>query len=143
MERGKVFKPVDIYRREDMMFHKNTEKLESFIGNNSAFTGNVDSKGTLRVDGVIDGNISADWVIIGEKAHIRGDIAARGIVIGGKIDGNVKAKEIVEVKNKGHISGEIVTKKLVVAEGGIFEGKSTMAREESNVIELQAAEKSR
>ena len=126
-----------------MMFHKNTEKLESFIGINSTFKGNVDSKGTLRVDGVVEGNISADWVIIGEKAHITGDITARGIVIGGKIDGNVKAKEIVEVKNKGHIIGEIVSRKLVVAEGGIFEGKSTMPREESNVIELQAAEKSR
>ena len=125
------------------MFHKNTEKLESFIGINSAFKGNVDSKGTLRVDGVVEGNISADWVIIGEKAHITGDITARGIVIGGKIDGNVKAKEIVEVKNKGHIIGEIVSRKLVVAECGIFEGKSTMPREESNVIELQAAEKSR
>ena len=85
------------------MFHKNTEKLESFIGTNSAFKGNVDTKGTLRVDGVVEGNISADWVIVGEKAHITGDITARGVVLGGKIDGNLKAKEIVEVKNKGHI----------------------------------------
>ena len=92
MERRKVFKSVYLYRREDMMFHKNTEKLESFIGTNSAFKGNVDSKGTLRVDGVVEGNISADWVIIGEKAHITGDITARGIVIGGKIDGNVEGK---------------------------------------------------
>ena len=47
------------------MFHKNTEKLESFIGTNSAIKGDVDSKGTLRVDGVVEGNISADWVIVG------------------------------------------------------------------------------
>ncbi len=142
MESGKSFKPVNVYRREDMMFHKNTEKLESFIGTNSAFKGSIDSKGTVRVDGAVEGNISADWVIIGEKAHIRGDISARGIVIGGKIEGNVKAKEIVEIKNKGHISGEIMSKKLVVAEGGIFEGKSSMPREESNIIELQTAENS-
>lgn len=126
-----------------MMFHKNTEKLESFIGSNSVFKGEVDSKGTLRVDGVVEGNITADWVIIGEKAHVVGNIATRGIVIGGKIDGNVKAKEIVEIKNKGHINGEIISKKLIVAEGGIFEGKSTMPREESKVIELQTAEKSK
>ncbi len=125
------------------MFHKNTEKLESFIGGNSVFKGDVDSKGTLRVDGVIEGNVKADWVIIGEKAHIVGNIEARGIVTGGKIDGNVKTKEIVEIKNKGHINGEITSKKLVIAEGGIFEGRSTMPREESKVIELQAAEKSR
>jgi len=125
------------------MFHKNTEKLESFIGSNSVFKGDIDSKGTLRVDGVVLGNISADWLIVGEKAHITGDISARGIVIGGKIDGNVKAKEIVEIKNKGHINGEITSKKLIVAEGGIFEGRSTMPREDSKVIELQTAEKSR
>ncbi|MBS1127120.1 MAG: bactofilin [Nitrospirae bacterium] len=125
-----------------MMFHKNTEKLESFIGSNSVFKGDIDSKGTLRVDGVVLGNISADWLIVGEKAHITGDISARGIVIGGKIDGNVKAKEIVEIKNKGHINGEITSKKLIVAEGGIFEGRSTMPREDSKVIELQTAEKS-
>jgi cytoskeletal protein CcmA (bactofilin family) len=125
------------------MFHKNTEKLESFIGTNSVFKGDVDSKGTLRVDGVVLGNISADWLIVGEKAHITGDVTARGIVIGGKIDGNVKAKEIVEIKNKGHINGNIISKKLVIAEGGIFEGKSTMPREDSKVIELQTAEKSR
>jgi len=123
------------------MFNRNTEKLESFIGTNSSFKGNVDSKGTLRVDGVVEGNISADWVVIGEKAHIIGDIMARGIVIGGKIDGNVKAKEIVEVKNKGHITGEIMSKKLVVAEGGIFEGRSTMPREELKLVEFQTAEK--
>ena len=125
------------------MFHKNTEKLESFIGGNSVFKGDIDSKGTLRVDGVVLGNISADWLIVGEKAHITGDISARGIVIGGKIDGNLKAKEIVEIKNKGHINGEITSKKLVVAEGGIFEGRSTMPRDEAKVIELQAADKSR
>jgi cytoskeletal protein CcmA (bactofilin family) len=126
-----------------MMFHKNTEKLESFIGINSAFKGDIGSQGTLRVDGNVEGNISADWVIIGEKAHVRGDITARGIVIGGKIDGNIRAKEIIEIKNKGHITGELMTKKLVVAEGGIFEGKSSMPREGSNVIELQTAEKAR
>ena len=126
-----------------MMFHKNTEKLESFIGGNSVFNGDVDSRGTLRVDGNVEGNISADWVIVGEKARITGNITARGIVVGGKIDGNLKAKEIVEIKNKGQIKGEITSKKLVVAEGGIFDGKSTMPRDETNVIELQTAETSR
>jgi cytoskeletal protein CcmA (bactofilin family) len=126
-----------------MMFHKNTEKLESFIGGKTLFKGDIDSKGTLRVDGSVEGNISADWLIVGETAHITGNISARGIVIGGKIDGNIRAKEIVEIKNKGHINGEIISRKLVVAEGGIFEGHSTMPREESKVVELQVADKSK
>lgn len=126
------------------MFHKNTEKLESFIGANSLFKGDVDTKGTLRVDGVVEGNIVADWVVLGESSHIKGDITARGIVIGGRVDGNIKAKEIVEIKNKGQLHGEIFTNKLVIAEGGILEGRTRMHQhEESKVIEFQAIEKAR
>jgi len=123
------------------MFSKNTEKLESFVGANSSFRGDISTKGTLRVDGVVDGNISADWVVLGDKAHVKGDIVARGIVIGGMVDGNVKAKEIVEIKNKGRMSGEILTSKLVVAEGGILDGRTRMQQhEEAKVIEFQTIE---
>lgn len=125
------------------MFHKNTEKLESFVGENTLFKGNIDAKGTLRIDGRVEGDITADWTIVGEKAHIKGNISARGIIVGGRVDGNLKAKEIIEIKSKGHISGEIFSSKLTVAEGGIFDGKSSMQREESKVVELQAKEKSK
>jgi len=125
------------------MFHKNTEKLESLIGGNTSFKGHIDSKGTLRVDGSVDGNINADWVVIGDKASIRGDITARGIVIGGRVDGNLRAKEIVEIRSKGQVFGEIATSKLTVAEGAVFDGKSSMRKEESNVVELAAREKAK
>jgi cytoskeletal protein CcmA (bactofilin family) len=124
-----------------MMFSKNTEKLESFVGANSSFKGDVNTKGTLRVDGVVEGNITADWVVLGDKAQVKGDISVRGIVIGGRVDGNVRAKEIVEIKNKGRLSGEVVTNKLVVAEGGVLEGRSRMQQhEEADVVEFHAKE---
>lgn len=126
------------------MFNKNVEKLESFIGANSLFKGDVDTKGTLRVDGVVEGNIVADWVILGDKSHIKGDITARGIVVGGRIDGNIRAKEIIEIKNKGQMYGEIFTSKLVIAEGGILDGRTRMQQhEEAKVIEFHAIEKSK
>ena len=120
------------------MFHRNTEKLESFIGGNLRFKGDIDIKGTLRVDGAMEGNIAADWVILGEKGSLKGDVAARGIVVGGKIEGNLKAAEIVEIKPKGQVSGDIHTNKLTVLEGGTFDGRSTMTKEESKVIEFQS-----
>lgn len=125
------------------MFHKNHEKLESFIGSNTVFKGEIATKGTLRVEGIIEGNINADWVIVGEKSHITGDINARGIVVGGRVDGNLKGKEIVEIKNKGQIHGQIFTSKLSIVEGAIFDGKSSMHTEEAKIIELQTKEKAR
>ena len=125
------------------MFNKNTEKLESFVGEGSVFKGEINTKGTLRIDGTIEGNITADWVIIGGKSQVKGDITARGIIVGGMVTGNLKAKEIVEIKDKGQVFGEIFTKKLTIVEGAIFDGRSSMHKDESKVIELQAKEKTR
>jgi cytoskeletal protein CcmA (bactofilin family) len=120
------------------MFNRNTEKLESLVGVNSNFIGDIDTKGTLRVDGTMEGNIKADWVILGEKSLIRGDVAARGIIIGGRVEGNLKAEEIVEIKSKGQVCGDISTNKLAVAEGGSFDGRSVMKKEGSKIVEFQA-----
>jgi cytoskeletal protein CcmA (bactofilin family) len=122
------------------MFHKNKEKLESFIGINSNFKGDINTKGTLRIDGTMDGNASADWVVLGEKAFHKGDIMARGIIVGGKVEGNLKAKEIVEIKSRGQVSGDISTNKLSIVEGAVFNGKALMEKEESKIVEFQAKE---
>ncbi len=122
------------------MFHRNKEKLESFIGINSNFKGDINTKGTLRIDGVMDGNVSADWVVLGEKAFHKGDITAKGIIVAGKIEGNLKAKEIVEIKSKGQIFGDISANKLSIVEGGIFSGRVSMERDGSKILEFQAKE---
>lgn len=122
------------------MFHKNTEKLESLVGADSTFTGDVSAKGTVRIDGTVEGNIQADWVVLGEKSRVKGDITARGVVVGGRVEGNLKISEICEIRNKGEIVGELFTTKLVIAEGGIFDGRSTMRNEDPKVVELISKE---
>jgi cytoskeletal protein CcmA (bactofilin family) len=112
------------------------ENLETFIGKNTHLKGNITTKGTLRVDGRVTGNVEADWLIIGEKALVKGDVSAGGVVIGGNLEGNATAKESVEVKRKGRLAGDLVTSKLLVIEGGIIDGRISMLKEGSNVIEL-------
>jgi len=120
------------------MFTKNKEKLESFIGVNSSFKGDIETKGTLRIDGTVEGNVNADWVILGEKASHRGDIIARGIIVGGRVDGNLKATEIMEIKPKAMVNGDISTDKLSIAEGALLNVKISMQRDEKKIVELQA-----
>ncbi len=110
------------------MFHKNTEKLESLVGAESTFTGDITTKGTIRIDGTVEGNIQADWVVLGEKATVKGNVSSRGVVVGGRVEGNLSVSEICEIKNKGEIYGEIATPKLTIAEGAVFDGKSTMKK---------------
>ncbi len=112
------------------MFHRNSEKLESLVGTETTVRGDITTKGTIRIDGSVEGNVQADWVVLGEKSNIKGNVSARGVVVGGRVEGNLKVTEICEIKNKGEIYGEIITPKLAVAEGAVFDGKSTMKKEE-------------
>jgi cytoskeletal protein CcmA (bactofilin family) len=119
------------------VFTKRSEKLESFVGENSHFTGNVETEGTIRIDGLLEGNVQADWVVLGVKATVKGNIIARGIVVGGKIEGNLLAKEVVDVKAQGVISGDIEAGKFLVVEGGVLNGRVSMLTDASNIVEFQ------
>jgi cytoskeletal protein CcmA (bactofilin family) len=118
------------------MFSKK-ENLESFVGRNTHVKGDISSKGTLRVDGRVTGNIESDWLVMGAKSFLKGDANASGVDVGGTIEGNIVAKEVVEVKNKGHVKGDIVTGKLLVEEGGSINGKIAMQQKDGpKVVEL-------
>jgi len=119
------------------MFAKETDKLESFLGMNSHFKGELNVKGTLRVDGMVDGQLDADCVVLGESAVVKGAIRAKKIIVGGMIDGIVRAQELIEIKSNGKILGDIFTQKLAITEGGEFNGKVEMKKEESKVLELE------
>ena len=106
------------------MFGKTSKKLQTIIGEESEFKGELNVKDTVRIDGFLEGNVRADWVIIGESGRITGNIDARGAVVGGTVEGNIDAGEIVELKQKSRVVGEIRTLRLAIAEGAMFEGLS-------------------
>ncbi len=119
------------------MFAKETNKLESFLGANSNFKGELSLKGTLRIDGQVDGSLDADCVILSESAVVKGEIKAKKIIVGGKVEGNLRAQELVEIKSKGKVWGDIFAHTLAVVEGGEFNGKVEMKKEVGKVIELE------
>ena len=125
-------------KEEVSMLSKNAEKLESFVGWNARIKGEMTVEGTLRLDGAIEGALNADCVILSEKAIVKGDIAAQKIVIAGTVEGNLRAKELVEIQSKGKVLGGVFTQKLSVIEGGEINGKIEMKMKESQIIDLEA-----
>lgn len=110
------------------MFGKTSKNLQTIIGEGSEFKGELSVKETVRIDGFLEGDVRADWVIVGENGKITGNIESRGTVVGGTVEGNIDAAEIVELKHKSRVLGEIRTGKLTVAEGAVFEGYSRMEK---------------
>jgi cytoskeletal protein CcmA (bactofilin family) len=119
-----------------MMFSKDNEQLESFIGSGTEFQGELNVKGTLRVEGKLDGKVNAAFVILGETGVIKGEVSAKKIIIGGKIEGNLRIQEIVEIKATGKVLGDIFTKKISITEGAKVNGKIEMEVDENRVIDL-------
>jgi cytoskeletal protein CcmA (bactofilin family) len=122
------------------MFQKLTDKIESFIGINSEFKGDITIPGTLRIDGKLTGKVTAGWIIVGDQASVKGELSATGIVVGGRIEGILRADDIVELKSSARLDGDIFSKKLIVVEGSIFMGKSFAYGDDANLAELSGRE---
>lgn len=122
------------------MFLRKNNRLEAMIGPNSEFKGDIITQGTFRIDGKVYGVIIADSVVIGESGEVTGDIKARSVVISGSVRGNIKADELVDIKHTGQLLGDIYSRKLSVAEGGIFEGHSHIHKEDAKVIDFPGKE---
>jgi cytoskeletal protein CcmA (bactofilin family) len=108
------------------MFLKRQPRLDTIIGPESSLKGDLSSKGTVKIDGNVEGNVSADCLIIGEGGILTGDAAVREIIIGGRVAGTIHATDGVEIQHKGEVHGDIFAARLTIAEGGRFDGRSTM-----------------
>ncbi len=87
--------------------------------------GNLKFSGEMSFDGKLDGEIQTDGVLnLGDSAIINGHINAQTVVVRGKVNGNINAKEKIEIKTKAELFGDIKAAKLVVEEGVTFVGKT-------------------
>lgn len=120
---------------------KYLDNVETLIGTDTTFKGNIVSNKTIRIDGKMVGNIEkSEGVIIGDTADIKGNITAKYVVVGGKIEGNISATEGMELLDKSYVKGNLQTTILSISEGAFFEGKSTMIKQEENKEETEEKE---
>jgi cytoskeletal protein CcmA (bactofilin family) len=104
--------------------------VSSILGNGCKFTGDVEAKGTIRVDGEFDGKIvSTDSVIVGKGGIVKGEIHTAHAAITGTVEGNIFAKKKVELASGSRLIGDVESMSLVIEDGVFFEGKSKMRKE--------------
>ncbi len=111
--------------------------METVIGAGTRFQGNIRSKGFVRIDGTVEGGVSAEGVIVGEKAQITGDILAKTVFVAGRVTGNITAANALELQPKGQITGDVRAAQLSIAEGALFEGNCVMSAEKIGAAEIQ------
>lgn len=87
--------------------------------------GNVRFSGELTFEGKLEGEIQSDGTLnLGDTAVINGNINAGTVVVRGKVNGNVVAKDKIDIKTKAELFGDVRSSKLVIEEGVTFVGKT-------------------
>jgi len=110
----------------------------TFLAKGVHFKGIVNSEGTIRIDGNLDGEVhTGGAVIVGEHAVIQGTISAAVVVTSGKINGTVSATDKVQILKPGSFIGDIRTPAISIEEGAHFHGMCDMGAhkwEESETV---------
>jgi cytoskeletal protein CcmA (bactofilin family) len=107
----------------------------------SRVSGQLIFQGPARIDGRVDGEINCQGKLtIGEGAEVRAKISAQAVVIRGRVEGNVTAKEKVELTAPARLYGNIDSPRVIITEGVVFDGDCFMgmARQKGGVVNSQS-----
>jgi cytoskeletal protein CcmA (bactofilin family) len=97
------------------------------IGKGTVLEGNIETYGNIRIEGRINGSIkSKSKIALGTGSHVEGNISAQNADIEGEVKGKVEITELLVLKATAVVHGDIITGKLVVEPGAIFNGSCKM-----------------
>jgi len=103
------------------------ESVISIIGPGMTVVGDCQTEGTVRVEGVVEGSISAGKaVVIGKQGKVIGDIRTQDAVISGHVKGTLIAESRLELQATCHIDGEVHTRRMQLEEGAVLNGTVQM-----------------
>ena len=121
-------------RTESVLRRPNSGGVETVIGEDTTIlAGKLISKGTLRIDGRVEGEVQAEEaVVVGPSGTVKANIVARSVAVSGKVWGNVVAHERLEIQPTGEVHGDVQTSAgaLMVEAGAKLEGRCIMGLDE-------------
>ena len=107
-------------------------RITTIIGKGAECNGDFNAEGSVRIDGVINGDVTVNGtLIVGTTGCINGDVNARTAVVGGEIYGNVIMTEKTELTSTARVIGNITTLLIVIDENAVFQGNCNMNQDVS------------
>lgn len=113
------------------------EELVAYLYKGSRVSGQLTFHGPAVIEGTVEGEVVCHGLLtIGEGAEVRAKLSAEAMVIRGKVEGDMTAKDRVELKPPARLSGDISAPRLIIAEGVVFDGNCSMgwAKEKVEVL---------
>ena len=115
------------------MFNKENKKAtpkkmeRNIFGKKTTITGDINSDGDFRIDGILEGNLKTDGrVIIGVDGFIKGTVNCENADIEGKFSGELSVSNTLTLKATANITGDVIVAKLAVEPGAAFNATCKM-----------------
>ena len=115
---------------------KTTDKPNSLIENSSApkpkaapsvlssdliIKGNLKTTGDIQIEGILEGDIRAHLLTVGESATVKGEVIADDVVVNGRVVGCVRGLK-VRLTSTARVEGDVIHKTIAIESGAHFEG---------------------
>ncbi len=108
-------------------------KVGTIIGPGAVLDGNLTAPETIRIDGTLNGDCICEGdLILGAEGAIDGNISARSVTLSGKVTGDIKAQEKLELLPTAEVIGDITSKSLIIDENASFDGRCIMSTNYQN-----------
>ena len=116
-----------MFNKEEKKVAEELSNSSNTIGKGTTIEGNIETFGNLRVDGRVVGNIvTKSKLVLGQTSEVDGNILAQNAEVFGEIKGMIEVSDLLILKPSAVIHGDILTSKLIVETGAIFNGGCKM-----------------
>lgn len=103
------------------------ETVISIIGPGMRIVGDLETDGTVRVEGHVDGSVRAGKaVVVGKEGFIKGDIETQDAVFSGRVLGRVVAESRLELQATARVEGEVHARRMQLEDGAVLNGTIQM-----------------
>jgi cytoskeletal protein CcmA (bactofilin family) len=113
--------------KNESMKNIETSAAINMIGAGTVITGDIQSKGDIRVDGTLKGSVNTTGkVVLGKDGIIEGDVVCADADISGTIKAKISVAQLLSLKSSAKLNGDIITNKLSIEPGASFTGSCSM-----------------
>lgn len=101
-------------------------QIDTLIGEQSSFNGELSFEGAVRIDGKFEGNLRSQkdgTLIISEAAQVIGEVDVPNLILHGTIRGNVRATKSLKIGASGKLNGDVEYAVITLSEGASINGR--------------------
>ncbi len=112
-----------------------TARATARLGPNLHVKGEISGNEDLHIDGHVEGTVSLGGhrLTVGHGADIKAEVVAREVVVYGKVNGDLRARDRIEIRKDGSVVGDLTTARIMIEDGAYVKGQVEIDRSNTQV----------